>query len=209
MKKSILILFLAFIFSFTNLSAQNPDEVALYKEQLEQDRVKKNEQFRDPSTSPLQTSDLDSFESLSYFEPDMSFKVTAELDLLDEPLEVTLNTSDGEKTDLTKYGTLSFKLNGKVYTLSVFKGKNMPELNGTPDMYFIPFTDKTTGKETNKNGRYIAINLPEEGTLVELDFNRAMNPYSAYNSVYSSVIPPNENQLEAVVMTGERKYEDR
>lgn len=187
----------------------NSGEIALYKALIEQDRNIKNEQFKNPETSPLPTTDMESFKSLKYFETDSKYKVTAQLNVLEEQESVSLLTSDDKKMELIKYGTVTFTLEGKSYTLMVFRDQNLPELSENPGQLFIPFKDATSGKETNSNGRYIALSKSDDENVVEIDFNKAFNPYSAYSRQYISVIPPDDNLLEEVLMTGERKYEDR
>jgi uncharacterized protein (DUF1684 family) len=39
-----------------------------------------------------------------------------------------------------------------------------------------------------------------------LDFNRAYNPYCAYNENYSCPIPPRENRLPIAITAGEKVY---
>lgn len=201
---------LLFVFSALQLTAQVTEgEIALYKAMLEQDRNLKNESFKNPEASPLPIDDLATFEGLFYYEPDVKYKVSATLTMSEEQQAVTLNTTDGGKMDVIRYGTVSFELDGKTYTLSVFRDQNLPELASKPGQLFIPFKDKTTGEQTNGNGRYITLSASQDSNTVELDLNKAFNPYSAYSSEYISVIPPEENGLEALLQTGERKYEDR
>jgi uncharacterized protein (DUF1684 family) len=44
-----------------------------------------------------------------------------------------------------------------------------------------------------------------EGTWA-LDFNKAYNPYCAYNETYSCPIPPRQNNLPVAIKAGEKKY---
>jgi hypothetical protein len=41
---------------------------------------------------------------------------------------------------------------------------------------------------------------------VELDFNKAYNPYCAYNETYSCPLPPAENLLDVAIRAGEKNY---
>src|SRR3712207_9470775 len=63
---------------------------------------------------------------------------------------------------------------------------------------FVPFRDKTCGKETYGAGRYIDLNKKATDEYV-LDFNRAYNPYCAYSPYYSCPLPPGENNLPVEV----------
>lgn len=205
---SIILIFF-FLVSLSSYSQVNEDEVQLYKAIMEQDRNLKNEGFKNPEASPIPVADIINFKGLNYFEPDVTYKVKAQLTMLEEQITVTLNTTSGGKIDLIQYGTLSFLLDGKSYALAVFRDQNLPELSSSPGQLFIPFTDKTTGQETNDNGRYLSLSIPQDSSEIEIDFNKAMNPYSVYDSSFSSVIPPDENAINASMQAGERKYEDR
>lgn len=103
---------------------------------------------------------------------------------------------------------MSFKLNGKNYSLSVYQAdaevlEKFPEY---ADLLFLPFKDLTNGKETYGGGRYIDIKTPA-GNNVILDFNLAYNPNCAYGSErFSCPIPPKENFLPAQIKAGEKSY---
>lgn len=74
---------------------------------------------------------------------------------------------------------------------------------------FIPFRDITNGKETYSAGRYIDLDSVkhtiDKGKWI-LDFNRAYNPFCAYNSAYSCPFVPPENWLKVAIQAGEKKY---
>jgi len=129
--------------------------------------------------------------------------------MLEEQHVITLNTTNGGTLELIKFGTISFQLEGKPFMLAVFRDQNLPELAESPGQLFIPFADKTTGGDTNDNGCYLMVPKQMDSGEIELDFNEAFNPYSAYNSQFISIIPPEENGLDMLMMTSERKYEDR
>ena len=63
----------------------------------------------------------------------------------------------------------------------------------------------TNGEKTYQGGRFIDIRIPD-GDSVFIDFNKAYNPYCAYNTDYSCPIPPKENDLNVRIMAGV-KYE--
>ena len=67
---------------------------------------------------------------------------------------------------------------------------------------------RTSGKESYGGGRYVDCEIPEEGDVVLVDFNKAYNPYCAYNPRYSCVIPPEENRLEVRIEAGEKTFEE-
>lgn len=73
---------------------------------------------------------------------------------------------------------------------------------------FLPFTDLTSGEETYDNGRYIDLETVDiKNKTVEIDFNKAYNPYCAYVSyTYNCPIPPKENYLPVAILAGEKNY---
>ena len=66
---------------------------------------------------------------------------------------------------------------------------------------FLPFNDLTNGNKSYGGGRYIDLEIPKENTIV-IDFNKAYNPYCAYNNDYSCPIPPPENELNVKINAG-------
>jgi uncharacterized protein (DUF1684 family) len=69
----------------------------------------------------------------------------------------------------------------------------------------MPFRDATSGQETYASGRYIDLKENTSG-VYDLDFNRAYNPYCAYNSTFSCPVPPAENVLKVPIRAGEKNY---
>jgi uncharacterized protein (DUF1684 family) len=63
----------------------------------------------------------------------------------------------------------------------------------------------TSGVESYGGGRYIDLKIPSENTIM-IDFNKAYNPYCAYNQEYSCPIPPEENDLKVKIYAGVKKF---
>ncbi|MEZ5194957.1 MAG: DUF1684 domain-containing protein [Bacteroidales bacterium] len=187
--------------------SQTADEDAI-KEKIENFRNALNQQMMDAETSPLSTEQLANFPGLSFFPTDLNYRVEATFKAEVPEKEVSLNTTSGGKLKLKNVGTVTFELNGKTHSLAVFRNDTLPEFD-RPQQLFIPFTDKSSGTETNKLGRYLVIDQPNENNQVIVDFNMARNPFNAYNSNYSSVIPPSKNSMSQTITAGERKFEDR
>jgi uncharacterized protein (DUF1684 family) len=78
---------------------------------------------------------------------------------------------------------------------------------GYEDYLFLPFSDQTTGVTSYGGGRYLDVRIPQGDTIL-LDFNRAYNPYCAYNEKYSCPRIPPENHLEVAIPVGVMKPED-
>ena len=74
------------------------------------------------------------------------------------------------------------------------------------DYLFLPFTDNTNGEQTYTGGRYIDLSIPDGDTIV-VDFNKAYNPYCAYNKKYSCPIVPSVNNLDTEIRAGVKAFE--
>jgi len=165
-----------------------------------------NSSFRDPETSPLPDRYRKNFEGLDFFEPDTTYRVWARLDRTPEalPFDMPTNTNDSARERV--FGKLTFQLKGATYVLEVYQS---PELMGDPgysDYLFLPFTDQTNGLQTYEGGRYIDLRIPE-GDSILIDFNKAYNPYCAYNPSYSCPLVPPTNHLAVEVVAGVRDFE--
>lgn len=162
--------------------------------------------YRDTLHSPLPMEDRKGFIALPRFTPDRSYRVQARF----EPRtgEVFgMKTSTEREPKYQRVGILHFILDGKAGELTVYRNIDLSRLDDYRNYLFVPFTDLTNGETTYEGGRYLDLEGPLEGT-VELDFNRAYNPYCAYGGRYSCPIPPRENHLEVAVRAGVLKHHD-
>ena len=73
-------------------------------------------------------------------------------------------------------------------------------------MIFIPFNDRTNGKETYEGGRYLDAEILMPGYRIIVDFNDAYNPSCAYNEKFVCVLPLEENRLGIEIPAGEKKF---
>jgi len=189
----------------TSLWSQTNEE---YSTIINYERELKNQQMSNAETSPLSLSAIADFDSLDYYPVDSKFRIEGQLNTTDSQ-NVSLKTTSNSNLNLSKYGAVDFTFDGKKYSLIIYRSNNFPEFGDANQQLFIPFSDLTSGKETNDNGRYLAVNVSSGDNKVILDFNKSINPYSAYSSKYTSVLPPAENQLVFGIVSGERKYEHR
>jgi len=148
------------------------------------------------------SKDRESYKGLVYYEPDLSYKVIAEFTGIQDKKLINLSTSDGKIERYRKYGIASFELNGKENTLIILK----PAISGPMgETLFLGFGDETSAVETYGGGRYL--NLEHDGSsTILLDFNKAYNPYCAFNEEYSCAIPLVENLLSIPIYAGEKDY---
>jgi len=166
----------------------------------------KNAEFKNPETSPLADKDRIDFESLVFFEPDTSYVLTADLVRTPNAKPFQMPTTTGEKSTEVVYGILHFKLHGKKLELEVYQNKELMLEDGYEDYLFLPFTDETNGIDTYGGGRYIDLRIPKSN-VITIDFNRAYNPYCAYNKKYSCPIVPKVNHLNTRILAGVKAFD--
>jgi len=164
-------------------------------------RKERDEFFKSHQRSPLTPKEKKNFKGLKYypFDPQYVFSGQIErfiLHINNPKYYATFLTNKGINKRYIRYGKFHFNLNGKEYLLEIYKSI-------LSDSLFIPFKDKTNGKETYEGGRYIdAEILP--GYKIVLDFNMAYHPSCAYNDKFICVLPPRENMLDTEIRAGEK-----
>lgn len=154
--------------------------------------------------SPLDVTQRDDFQGLSYFDEneDLVVTVTAERFPDNEPL-VEMETSTGDTRHYRRWGKVTFPVDGEEASLVIYSDPHDED-------FFLPFRDATNGDETYGAGRYLDNHRPGlrplGGDAFEIDFNFAYNPYCAYQSTYSCPLPPMENWLKVPIRAGEQDY---
>lgn len=184
-----------------SLHAQKNEEKEIVKFQK-----KMNGDFKNPKESPLTEEDLKTFNSLDFFKIDTSYIVKAKVIKLENQEAFKMKTNTDRLPEYKIYGQAIFELEGREFKLNLYQ--NIRLLNADPkDEYlFLPFTDLTNGVSTYGGGRYLDLSIPK-GDEIFIDFNRAYNPYCAYNHKYSCPIPPRENDLNIEIKAGVKKYD--
>jgi uncharacterized protein (DUF1684 family) len=164
-------------------------------------RKERDEFFKTHERSPLTPKEKKNFKGLKYFPFDPQYVFYAEIEryifhINNPKYYATFLTNKGTHKRYIRYGKVRFRLNGKDFSIEVYKSI-------LSDSLFIPFKDETNGKETYEGGRYIdAEILP--GYKMVLDFNMAYCPSCAYNEKFICVLPPKENVLAIPIRAGER-----
>ena len=166
-----------------------------------------NEEFADSLKSPLTNEDRIHFKALDFFTIDNKYVVEAVLIRTKNEKKFKMKTSTNRTPIYKKYGELHFTLEGKELKLNVYQNIDLMKLQDYKDYLFLPFSDLTNGKESYIGGRYIDMKIPE-GHKVTIDFNKAYNPYCAYNYEYSCPIVPLENDLNIEIKAGVKKFHD-
>ncbi len=168
--------------------------------ELTEFRKAKDAFFKTDPQSPLDAVQRKSFTGLNYYpeNPGLSFDLT--LESAEEAERIVMATSTGDQQEYLQIGRVRFEVGGQPASLQVY----VPAAGGD---YFIPFVDATAPAETYGAGRYLE---PDDlgGGHLRLDFNRAYNPYCAYNDLWSCPLPPAENRLKVRIDAGEKKFHD-
>ena len=165
-----------------------------------------NAEYKDATSSPLKDKDRKHFEGLDFFKYDSSYVVLAHLKRTPDTEWFDMQTTTSRVSPERVYGILTFELKGETYSLNVYQGKDVIKREGLEDYLFLPFIDDTNGEESYGGGRYIDLRIPE-GDTITIDFNKAYNPYCAYNEKYSCPIVPRVNYLALNVRAGVKAFE--
>jgi uncharacterized protein (DUF1684 family) len=182
-------------------SGEDQGDLRLQEKRVLEWRKERDEFFRTHQRSPLAPKDRGNFKSLKYypFNPKYTFSGQIERYILhiDNPkYYATFLTNKGTNKRYLRYGKFHFKLDGKKYVLEIYKSI-------LSDTLFVPFKDKTNGKESYEGGRYIDTEI-QPGYKMDLDFNMAYHPSCAYNEKFICVLTPRENMLEVEIKAGEK-----
>src|SRR6056297_177435 len=164
-----------------------------------------NAEFKNPEQSPLPDRFRSEFESLDFFAPDTTYVVTANLVRTPQALPFLMPTNTDRESKEKVYGIATFSLNGKEHALEIYQNAETIQEKGYEDYLFLPFTDATNGVQTYDGGRYLDLRIPL-GNEIVLDFNKAYNPYCAYNPKYSCPLVPPVNNLDTKILAGVKNF---
>ena len=184
-----------------------PDEGSFLSE-LAADRAEKDTLFQgapdcntteDARCSPVPPEKRAAMLPLPYYSPDSTYSVPAILKLADDRPVFEMPTSTGKPRKMQLVGTLQFSIQGQPQSLGAFVEEGTEQILNL----FVPFADMTTGTETYPAGRYLDLHPTATGYYT-IDFNRAYNPYCAYNASYECPFPPPANRLKLAIRAGEK-----
>jgi len=167
--------------------------------------------FRTHPQSPLERVKRAGFREMPCFPYDPSWRFRA-------PVVALAEGADGaaRKIDLAEgsFGFHSFA------TVTFAPAEGLPSatltlywIEGYGGGLFLPFKDRTNGRETYGGGRYLydtikGADLGAGQDEVVLDFNFAYNPSCAYSPRWVCPLAPPENSLPFRVEAGERVFAD-
>jgi hypothetical protein len=150
-------------------------------------RKERDHFFKTASNSPLEESNQHNFKGLHYYPIDLKYRFEGTIqryiiNINDPKYYATFLTNKGPRKRYVRYGKFRFTFEGKEYSLELYKS-----IGG--DLIFIPFYDKTSGKETYEGGRYLDSEILMPGYRIVIDFNYVYNPSCAYNEKFVCVPP--------------------
>lgn len=158
-------------------------------------RRAKDDAFRTDPGSRIPPGERRSFRGLSYYPPDPRFRFEVDL-VAERPQRLDIQRSGGDVVTYVRLGHFPLQLPDGLVKLALYESDGHA---------FLPFRDKTSGKDTYGAGRYLDPPQGHDGRY-EVDFNQAYNPFCAYNESYSCPFPPPENWLQVPVPAGEKTY---
>jgi uncharacterized protein (DUF1684 family) len=169
-------------------------------ERIQKDREEKDRFFQEDPRSPLRPKDQNNFKGLTYYPYDASYTLSGCLEKTSKGRKdyVRLPTNQGNFRTYVRAGMFRFKIEGTEYVLSLYRSLGRSTL-------FLPFKDKTNGQETYEHGRYVDVEVVGDECVV-VDFNRAYNPYCAYDPRYTCPYASEENTLDMAIRGGEKKF---
>ncbi len=187
------------------LLAQSQDSSLTYFEHLERHRLEMNQEFADPEESPLTKEALDTFTALPFYPVDSQYCVKARFIRTKGEKPFEMPTTTDRKAIYEKYAEAHFEIKGQPLVLNIYQSHRLRAMEEHKNHLFLPFKDWTNGNGSYGGGRFMDLKIPEGDTII-LDFNKAYNPYCAYNDRYSCPIPPRENHLEIAIEAGVKAY---
>lgn len=172
------------------------------QEQLEEEMAKHRDEtdrfMRFSDESPFKDAEVE-YKELNYYPADLKYKIKARFEPVGKQEIYTLQTNDGKEKQYLTYGTAKFELDEIKNELLILENVEENEL-------FLAFGDATSAIETYGAGRYLDV-THTGGNSIILDFNKAYNPFCAYNTSYSCPLPPKQNLLEIAIKAGEKNFE--
>jgi uncharacterized protein (DUF1684 family) len=176
-------------------SGEDPEA---YRQRILEERSEKNEFLRTSDTSPFKGKP---FKGLNYYEPNLDYKVLAKVEKIETKAYMNIATSDGKSERYLKFAYAVFDLKGQRLKILILKKAGL----GSTSVIFTAFSDDTSNEETYGGGRYLDLEL-KNARQIELDFNKAYNPYCEYDPKFSCPLPPIENILPIAIEAGEKNY---
>jgi uncharacterized protein len=162
-------------------------------------------EFADSLKSLLTKADRLEFKKIDFYPINQHFFIEAQFVRTKNEKPFEMKTSTERKPLYVKYGELLFSIDGKNFKLNIYRNIDLSKKKEYKNYLFLPFLDLTSGNESYGGGRYIDMRIPK-GNIITIDFNKAYNPYCAYNHKYSCPVVPDENNLNIEIKAGVKKF---
>ncbi|WP_336514829.1 DUF1684 domain-containing protein [Pollutibacter soli] len=143
---------------------------------------------------------MKAFDKLPYFPTDTTWRLDAKF-VAGNNDSVMISNMIGQTHAQHSPGKLYFKVGDKEYSLDALE-------SGKEDLFII-FADHTNGNETYASGRYLYVPKADADGMIELDFNKAINPPCVFTPFATCPIPPRQNRLPFAVSAGEKMIEKK
>jgi hypothetical protein len=163
---------------------------------LEGYRKERDEFLRSHYASPLPEDDQEVFSGLDYFPPDSTMVFMGRFSSTDDS-RIQIVSSIGTTSAYHQMGVFHVEIGGSMYDLVV-----LDDGDGSP---FIAFGDTTNGRTTYAGGRYVSLELAQDGSA-SIDFDLASNPYCVYDEEFVCPLPPVGNRISIPIEAGEKNY---
>ena len=174
-----------------------------YQKLLTEHRSKVKTEFLADSRSPLTSEDK--LAKMSYFPADIDYNCQCEITKDSVKRGIEMPTYSGISRPFYIYGKVNCKIKKQSIELTLYKSVRV--VPGHPDLLFLPFKDATNDVETYGGGRYLDLEMHDiHDDKINIDFNKAYNPWCAYSDGYNCPIPPKANHLAVGVYAGEKMY---
>jgi len=209
MKQFLVFLIFAFAAGIA-LQAQVAEEFnrSKYLSEIRKERLDKDKEMISDEQSPIPEEAKATFKKLDYYKPKVSFRKKADFNRFEQATRFLMKTTTDRLPEYSLFGQVTFRHRGIKYTLNVYQNIELTKKPGYQDYLFIPFNDLTNGGETYSGGRFLDVTDTGTDNLI-IDFNKAYNPYCAYNHKYSCPVPPAENSLRIKIRAGEKKWQEK
>jgi len=166
------------------------DRATIFAARTERDRF-----LAEHYASPIPEEDRAGFAGADYYDPDERFVFVGSFRKI--AAKVAVPSSTGTVSDYHSVGIVRITVDGYSYDLTV--------LDDGDGGAFLAFGDATNGHTTYGGGRYVGVEIDDEGNTT-VDFNRAVNPYCVYDEEFSCPLPPVGNTIAGPIEAGERMY---
>jgi uncharacterized protein (DUF1684 family) len=202
--KRTILLFLLIIGVLFSIQLRNTDNNEEYTAEITKWQQQLNHEFADSIESPLTPEDRARFSALDFYPINQAYQVDARFERTLDESEFGMKTTTERRPIYVRYGIAYFTLNGKDFKINIYQNVKFAKTDKYKDYLFMLFTDLSSGNETYAGGRYIDLRIPKTNSII-IDFNKAYNPYCAYNHHYSCPIPPEEDFFDIEILAGCKK----